>query len=126
MENNLFEIDRHLYEKMRDSYTSEAEREFFEQQHSKALNECTDWELLIDSNENQDGLYLIRYSYTEYELGVSAKTSPAEEIHTMTLADVLSVNLKKFGFLNRDITLLDWFRERDYKGIRYDRDKENL
>jgi len=125
MEDHLFDIDKQLYEKMRNNYVSEAERKFFERQEWKAYNEYTDWELLIETNENEDGLYLLREIYTEYEIGISDER-PIESIHTMTLAEILAVNLKSVGFIDRDITLLDWLRERDYKGIRYDRDKNNL
>ena len=37
----------------------------------------------------------------------------------MKLSEALNANLKQLGYLDRDITLLDWLRERDYKGIRY-------
>jgi len=125
MEDNLFKIDKQLYDKMRNNYVSEAEREFFERQEWKAQNEYTDWELIIESNENEDGFYLIRYIYTEYELGTTGEPT-IEDIHTMTLAEILAVNLKSVGFLNRNITFLDWLREQDYKCVRYDRDKNNL
>ena len=43
------------------------------------------------------------------------------EEHTMTLAESLMINLKEVGFIDKDITLLDWLRACDYDCVRYNR-----
>jgi hypothetical protein len=32
----------------------------------------------------------------------------------MSLAELLDINLRDAGFLNRDISVLDWLREHDF------------
>lgn len=44
----------------------------------------------------------------------------------MTLKETLDANLKEIGVLDRDITLLQWLRERDYKGVEYDHNFDDL
>ena len=39
----------------------------------------------------------------------------------MTLSDALSLNLKELGFIDRDLTLLEWLRESGYRYVNYDR-----
>ena len=39
----------------------------------------------------------------------------------MCLSEVLSLNLKTLGFIDRDLTLLEWLRETDYTYVNYNR-----
>ena len=39
----------------------------------------------------------------------------------MCLSDALSLNLKDLGFIDRDLTLYQWLRERDYDVVNYER-----
>ena len=42
----------------------------------------------------------------------------------MTLSEALAINLKEIGFIDRDITLLEWLRESDYKYVNYNRNHD--
>lgn len=120
----MWDEDIALFRRMKGNYQSEHEREFFETlkyREENVLSVCFDW--LILEPENEDRLYLIRCEYSEYLLG---KEGNFEEQHYMNLAETLSANLKDLGLLDRDITLFQWLRERDYKGIRYDRNLDDL
>ena len=44
----------------------------------------------------------------------------------MYLAEALQLNLKEVGLLDRDITLFEWLRERDYKGVEYDHNYDDM
>lgn len=39
----------------------------------------------------------------------------------MSLSEALSLNLKDLGFLDRNVTLLEWLREYDYNCVNYSR-----
>ena len=61
----------------------------------------------------------MRVDYDEFLVGHGTVGHYDEEYHVMNLSEALNTNLKERGYLDRDITLLDWLRERDYQGIRY-------
>jgi len=115
---------REYYEKMAKEYKSENERIFFEaikerQQH--VFTYAND--LLLSEYDNEDGLYVVRHYFDEFEIG---KAGVIEDVYAMDLEDALSINLKDAGFLADDVTLLEWLRARDYKGIRYDGNFDDL
>ena len=87
-----------------------------EEQEITGLNE-----LLVSEYENDDEIYLVREYYEEYLVGHGIGTDGAEEEHVMTLSDALSLNLKELGFIDRDLTLLEWLRESGYRYVNYDR-----
>ena len=62
-----------------------------------------------------------RLMLDEYVVGHGIGTDGAQEVHVMNLSEALSVNLKAEGFLNRDITLWQWLREKDYTIVNYGR-----
>lgn len=106
-------------------YQSENEREFFEKQRYK--QECvmtSSNDLLLHEDNNQDRIYIVRCWYEEYVVG-GLLYKQGEE-HFMTLKETLDANLKEIGILDRDITLLQWLRERDYKGVEYDHNYDDL
>ena len=39
----------------------------------------------------------------------------------MNLSEVLSLNLKNLGYIDRNLTLLDWLRENNYAYVNYNR-----
>lgn len=110
----LFDADRRLYDSMQGNYTSEAEHAFFEAQHQKALHPIGGCEVLVRAEDNPDGIWLIHCLATEYEIGLTVSSGLTQEIHTMSLAELLDINLRDAGFLNRDISVLDWLREHDF------------
>lgn len=115
---------KEYYEKMAKEYLSENERVFFEtmkerQQH--AFTYAND--LLLSEYDNEDGLYIVRHYYDEFEIG---KVGLLEDVYAMDLEDAMAINLKDAGLLDDDVTLLEWLRARDYKGIRYDGNFDEL
>ncbi len=44
----------------------------------------------------------------------------------MCLHDALNINLKAAGLLDRDITLFQWLRERDYAGVEHDHNYDDI
>ena len=114
--------DSALFESMKGRYVSENEAEFFRKMQHKEEQEITGLnELLVSEYENDDESYLVREYYEEYLVGHGIGTDGAEEEHVMTLSDALSLNLKELGFIDRDLTLLEWLRESGYRYVNYDR-----
>ena len=114
--------DSALFESMKGRYVSENEAEFFRKMQHKEEQEITGLnELLVSEYENDDEIYLVREYYEEYLVGHGIGTDGAEEEHVMTLSDALSLNLKELGFIDRDLTLLEWLRESGYRYVNYDR-----
>lgn len=102
---------------------SRNERTFFEQLKYKMENDNAPWEdVLISSFDNEDELSLMRLTYDEFILsrGRSREDWLNNEIHTMSLSEVLNVNLKEHNLLNRNQTLLQWLQACDYSCVRYD------
>ncbi len=113
----LNQKDAALFRKMAMQYESEEEREFFEQLQFKEEHVLTvSHDLILHEDNNEDGIYIVRCEYEEYIVG---QEDIREEQHVMCLAEALSLNLKEVGLLERNITLLDWLRGRNYKGVEY-------
>lgn len=124
-QNELWPEDKALFESMEGNYQSDNEREFFEKQRYK--QECvmtSSNDLLLHEDNNQDRIYIVRCWYEEYVVG-GLLYKQGEE-HYMNLSEALNANLKEIGVLDRDITLLQWLRERDYKGVEYDHNFDDL
>ena len=120
--NKLWDADAKLFASMKEKSLTPNEANFFsnlqykEEYEVSALND-----LLVSEYENKDEIYVIRMNYDEYVIGHGIGTDGAEEIHVMNLSEALSVNFKTEGFLNRDITLWQWLREKDYEIVNYGR-----
>ena len=118
----LWEKDIELFEKMKGNYVSDNEANFFKNIEYKQKYEITSLnDLLISEYENPDEIYLVRLYYEEYILGYKIDSDGEFEEHVMSLSDVLSLNLKDLGFIDRDLTLLEWLRETDYAYVNYNR-----
>ena len=65
-------------------------------------------------------------NYDEYVVGHGIGTNGAHEVHAMNLSEALAVNFKAEGFLNRDITLWQWLREKDSEIVNYGRNYDIL
>lgn len=119
--------DEELFSKMENNYISENERIFFETQKYKQIYVVTSLnDLVISEYDNKDHIYLVRIAFDEYELGHGINEEYDEPYHTMCLSEVLDANLKDLGYLDRDITLLEWLRERDYEGVLYHHNYDDL
>lgn len=119
-ENKLWKEDEELFSSMEGHYISSNEKVFFEKMKYKMEYEiASSNDLIMFEEDNEDHIYIVRCVYEEIIVGHGIKDNYDEEFHVMTLAEALNANLKNLGFLERDITLLEWLRERDYEGVRY-------
>ena len=122
--NKLVKEDAELFEFMKSHYQSENEKEFFEKLRYKQENVLTvSNDLILSERNNDDGLYIVRCIFEEYIVGQEDVT---EEQHVMCLYDALNLNLKATGLLEKDMTLFQWLRERDYAGIEYDHNYDDI
>ena len=116
--------DRALFERMKGQYQSESEKEFFEKLRCKQEQVFTvSNDLILHERNNEDGIYIVRCEYEEYVVG---QERVIEEQHVMDLSEALAINLKEAGLLDRDITLFEWLRERDYAGVEYDHNYDDI
>lgn len=123
--NKLWDADYELFASMRNDSLTPNEANFFKNMQFKEEYEQTVLnDLLISEYENSDEIYLVRVEYDEYLVGHGIGTEGTEEVHVMNLADALAVNFKTEGFLDRDITLWQWLREKDYKVVNYGRNHD--
>jgi len=120
--NELWGADAKLFASMKEASHTPNEANFFRNMQYKEEYEVTALnDLLVSEYENDDEIYLIRMNYDEYVIGHGIGTNGAEELHVMNLSEALAVNFKNEGFLDRDITLWQWLREKDYKIVNYGR-----
>lgn len=112
------------YEKMAKEYQSENERIFFETMKERQQHVFTySNDLLMFEDDNEDGLFIVRHYYDEFEIG---KVGLLKDAYAMDLEEAMAINLKEAGLLDVDVTLLEWLRARDYKGIRYNGNFDEL
>ena len=110
----LWDADARLFASMKGKYQSVNEENFFKNMQYKQEYEVTALnDLIVSEYENDDEIYIVRMYYEEYVVGHGIDSDGAQEEHVMCLSDALSLNLKDLGFIDRDITLLQWLRERD-------------
>lgn len=118
----LWDADAKLFASMKGNYQSKNEENFFmnmqykEEYQATALND-----LLVSEYDNPDEIYIVRMYNEEYIVGQGIGTDGVNEEHVMCLYEALNLNLKELGFLDRDVTLLDWLRECDYNVVNYER-----
>ena len=120
--NQLWDVDAKLFASMKKGSLTPNEANFFSNMQFKEEYECTALnDVLISAYENTDQIYMVRMYYEEYVIGHGIGTDGAEEVHVMNLSEALNVNFKTEGFLDRDITLWQWLREKDYEIVNYGR-----
>ena len=120
--NQLWDVDAKLFASMKKESLTPNEANFFSNMKYKQEYEVTALnDLLVSEYENDDEIYVIRMNYDEYVVGHGIGTDGAQEVHVMNLSEALAVNFKAEGFLNRDITLWQWLREKDYTIVNYGR-----
>jgi L-alanine-DL-glutamate epimerase-like enolase superfamily enzyme len=123
--NPLWDADAKLFASMEEGSLTPNEANFFKNMQFKEEYEPTALnDLLVSEYENTDEIYLVRVEFDEYLVGHGIGTDGAEEVHTMNLSEALAVNFKTEGFLDRDITLWQWLREKDYAIVNYDRNHD--
>ena len=107
---------------MKGKYQSVNEENFFKNMQYKQEYEVTALnDLIVSEYENDDEIYIVRMYNEEYVVGHGIDSDGAQEEHVMCLSDALSLNLKDLGFIDRDLTLFQWLRERDYDVVNYER-----
>ena len=112
--------DIELFEKMlSDISLSDKEREFFIKMKEKEEGEfAPSADLVLDEDDNEDEIFIVRYYYEEYKVGRGKPDNRRRtSIYSITLAEMLESDM--FDLLDRHITVLDWLREVDFKGINY-------
>ena len=116
----LIAEDEKLFNEMKGHYVSDVEQEFFKRMKIKIESDPAPANDLIMSNRNNnDGIYIVRCYDYEFRIGCRIDDECKEEFYAMDFHDVLNVNLRECGFIDEDLTLLEWLRKIDYKGIEY-------
>ncbi len=125
MENKRHELcpaDKELFENMAGKYVSQNEANFFKNIQYKEEYELTGLnDLLVSEYDNPDEIYLVRMYYEEYLVGYKIGCDGKFEEHVMNLSEALALNLKELGFMDRNLSLLEWLRETDYVYVDYNR-----
>lgn len=125
--NHLAPEDKQLFERMQGNYVSENEKNFFMNMQYKQEHEITGLnDLIVSEYENKDEIYIVREYFEEYIVGHGIGTDGAQEEHVMTLSEALALNLKTLGYIERNLTLLEWLRECDYVCVNYNRNYDLL
>lgn len=120
----LWDADAKLFESMRGNYQSANEKKFFEYLFNvEQWDFCMSGDLLLHEDDNEDKLYIMRINFDEYEVGKDSPDVP-ENQHVQGLANALSLNIKECGFSDENISLLQWLEKHDYKGLRYDQNRD--
>lgn len=112
-----------LFDAMRGNYVSKEEERFFRIMQNKEEYELAPQnDLLLDEKDNEEEISILRVYNTEYEVlrirCVNGEIVRAQS-YSDSLADALAANLKDYGILDYDCTLLEWLRKINYKGIQY-------
>lgn len=120
--NKLWPEDETLFASMKGHYISKNEQEFFEkQEYKERYVQTISNDLVMSERNNEDHLYIVRCWFEEYVVG-----SDSVEEHFMNLSEALNANLKVYGLLDKDITLFQWLRNRDYNGVEYEHNFDDL
>lgn len=115
----MTEEDKNLFSEMLSSKIDGKEREFFEKMKEKEEGEfAPSCDIILDEEDNHDELYIIRYAFDEYRIGRGKLDNRCmEKIYAHSLREALYSDL--FFLLGRHISLLEWLRENNFKGIQY-------
>ena len=121
-ENDLWPEDETMFRDMKSNYISEAEATFFHTMEEKMRGEYAPCgELIVSPRSNPDGIGFHREEYDEFIIGHLLEDGEYDDdYHVMKLSEALNADLKKIGYLDRDITMLEWLRKDDYKNVMYD------
>ena len=116
------------FEEAINNATSDNEREFLEQMRYKIPYEiAASNEVLLTNNENEEGLFILRVGNDDFQIGritdATSKPVPPIEIGGLIGKDGF-MGFDLYPYLQKHITVQEWLRERDYKGIRYDRNND--
>jgi len=110
------------FEKMVTDAKSEKEREFFQTMRFRHANNfiLTD-DRLVEDTENTDHIYLYRLIENEFEVGQMLPDGEHKEQHVMDIKEAMELNLMDLGYIDRNLTVLEWLRENDFAMVNYER-----
>lgn len=63
-------------------------------------------------------------NFNEYIFGFDNLKGDHVYEHVMNLSRALNANMKQLGILDKDVTLLEWLRSKDHKGISHERNQD--
>ena len=113
--------DKELYNKMRDQFVSEEEKEFFEQMLAKEIYDfpVSTFDVIMHEGDNEDGIYIEKHYHSEYKVA-QVRDGKAKQIslYPGSLSSLLRLDM--FELLGEHITVLEWLRKRNYLNVRYD------
>lgn len=100
------------------------EKEFFEQLLYKEHHEpAAMYEVLMHDRDNEECIYILRDGYDEYTIGfTSDEKGPDKQSEWGGLFFFLEQDM--WPYIGRHISVLEWLRERDFRGICYDRNND--
>lgn len=119
--NKLKKEDEELFSSIEGRYTSSNEEVFFKNmKHKMEFEPAMSNDLIMSEHDNEDGIYIVRCYDYEFIIGCHVGDAFMEEKYTMNFSDALETNLKDCGFIDDNLTLLEWLRKRNFKGVQYD------
>jgi len=113
--------DKELYKSMKDKFVSDNERTFFENMIRKEIYDfpASSFDVIMHEKDNEDGLFIDKCYDSEYKVGRKTDGRTAViSVLPQSLSELLQLDL--YEVLNKHISVLDWLRQRDYSGVRYD------
>lgn len=100
------------------SAQSPEERDFFVRIKAKETGEfAPSADLLIDEDDNDDKVFLVRYYFTEYKVGRKGVKLDWPIYHD-NFSEMINEDL--FPLLGRHVSLHEWLREQKFACVRYD------
>lgn len=101
--------------------TSDKEREFFKNIRFKILHETAfSNDVLMSDLDNNDGLFIIRSGIDDILIGVNSYDASGKSVPCEYEGIFHALEQDLHRYIGRHISLLEWLRERDFRGIRYD------
>lgn len=118
----LPEDDKRLLANLDTCCVSEKEREFIGQMLDIEQHWITEvGASIILEDENEDGIYIMHYDATIYEIGNNDQSGIYQ---AFSLSELLNLYLDEHDILNKHITVLEWLRQRNYDNVTYDRTRD--
>ncbi len=112
--------DVQLFDNLGEEFACAEEKNFFVNMKQKMESEpAMSNDLIMSEHGNEDGIYIVRCYDYEFIIGCRVGDNFKEEKYTMNFSDALETNLKDCGFIDDNLTLLDWLRKRNFKGVQY-------
>ncbi len=114
--------DKELYKEINGHFFSEKERTFFEEMLCKEIYDCpmSTFDVIMSEKDNNERLFIQKEYNSEYAIGRFHNDDRYTVMEERPICLSELVNTDLFPLLDKHITVLEWLRERDYAGVRYD------